>query len=179
MKYAGSDWVNLNLYINVGYLTTAHALEDKNVQEFITRDDLEFDIIFAEQFFQETFLMFAHKYNVPIVTIGTIGFADYMDRVMGALTPWSFVPHTTLDYSDDMTFRERAYNTYLSCLDIFLRHYVYFPKMDALAQKYFESYEGMYYYHNITEFFLMKLLNQLNMDHFHQLKNLKNVFLLC
>jgi glucuronosyltransferase len=69
MKYNG-DYENLFLYWRVGELTTAHALENIEVQKFIVRKGLKFDLIIAEQFFQEAFLMFAHKFKAPIVTIG-------------------------------------------------------------------------------------------------------------
>lgn len=142
MKYAANYWVNLNMYFISGSVSTEYCLQNERVQHLIKRTDLKFDAILAEQFFQEPFLMFAHKYKVPIVTIGTIGYADYMDRAMGMLTPWSFVPHTTLDYTDAMNFKERAFNAYISFLDLLLRKYKYFPFMNGLAQKYFAPIEG-------------------------------------
>lgn len=68
MRY-DSDWENLWLYWRVGLLTTEHALQTTNVQKFIQRED-HFDLVISEQFFQESMLMFAHKFECPIVTIG-------------------------------------------------------------------------------------------------------------
>lgn len=68
MRY-DSDWENLWLYWRVGLLTTEHALQTSNVQKFIQRED-HFDLVLSEQFFQESMLMFAHKFGCPIVTIG-------------------------------------------------------------------------------------------------------------
>lgn len=68
-KYT-SDLSNLLLYWNVGLTTTKFALENPNVQQFIEQDDSVFDLVISEQFYQEAFLMFAHKYRAPIVTIG-------------------------------------------------------------------------------------------------------------
>jgi hypothetical protein len=56
-------------YWNMGLSSTDHALKTKAVQDFIRNDKSKFDLILAEQFFQEAFLMFAHKYKAPIVTI--------------------------------------------------------------------------------------------------------------
>lgn len=69
-KYS-SDWSNLVLYWKAGLATTQYALENTNVQQFIEQDDTDFDLVISEQFFQEAFLMFAHKYRAPIVTIGS------------------------------------------------------------------------------------------------------------
>jgi hypothetical protein len=58
------------LYNTIGIATTEHALKNEKVQEFIHRNNDKFDLIIAEQFYQEAFLMLAHKYSAPIVTIG-------------------------------------------------------------------------------------------------------------
>lgn len=136
MKY-DSDLNNLKLYVNVGYKTTKYILEDRKVQELIGRDDLHFDLILAEQFYQEAMLMFAHKFNAPIVTMGTLGYADFMDRAFGVITPWSFVPHHILAWNDQLTFSQRVYNTYLSLADLYLRYFEYYPKMNELARAHF------------------------------------------
>lgn len=69
MKY-DSDYQNLQMYWRGGLVTARHAFKDSNVQKFIHTKDLQFDLVISEQFAQESFLMFAHKYNCPIVTIG-------------------------------------------------------------------------------------------------------------
>lgn len=65
-----------------------------------------------------------------------------MDRAMGLLTPWSFVPHPILLYMDDMTFSQRCYNFLVSAVDALIRKYYYMPQQDKLAQKYFSAIEG-------------------------------------
>ncbi|XP_055588576.1 UDP-glycosyltransferase UGT4-like [Uranotaenia lowii] len=140
-KYS-SDIKNLFLYWNVGLSTTKYALENPNVQEFIEHDDTDFDLIISEQFYQEAFLMFAHKYRAPIVTVGTLGYTDSMDRAMGLLTPWSFVPHPVLLYMDEMTFSQRCYNFMISLADAVIRRYYYMPQQDKMAKTYFATIEG-------------------------------------
>ncbi|XP_062551811.1 UDP-glycosyltransferase UGT5-like [Armigeres subalbatus] len=140
-KYS-SDWSNLALYWRVGLTTTQYALENTNVQQFIEQDDTDFDLVISEQFYQEAFLMFAHKYRAPIVTLGTLGYTDFMDRAMGLMTPWSFVPHPILLYMDEMNFFQRCYNFLISVTDAVVRKYYYLPRQDRLAKKYFASIEG-------------------------------------
>lgn len=105
---------NLLMWWKVGLMTSEHALQDAKVQELIKSKGKHFDLVIMEQFFHESFLMFAHKFNAPIITVGTFGYADYMDRAMGSVTPYSIVPHIVVPYSDNMSFYERAYNTFLS-----------------------------------------------------------------
>lgn len=58
----------LNIY-NIGFATAKHGLESQNVQELIKSQENHFDIIVAEQFMQESWLMFAYKYKAPVVTL--------------------------------------------------------------------------------------------------------------
>ena len=71
---------------NYGIGTTRIAFESPVVKKFIEEDNTPFDLVISEQFQQEAFNMFAHKYNCPLVTIGTLDYADFMDRAKGALT---------------------------------------------------------------------------------------------
>lgn len=99
---------------NCGSVCSEYGLRDPKVRRLALRTDLHFDLVINEQFFQEAWLMFAYKFNAPIVTISTYGASDFFDRAMGMLTPWSHVPHVVLSYSDQMSLTERAYNAYLS-----------------------------------------------------------------
>lgn len=140
-KSYSNDFNNLFLYWRMGLETSRFGLENTHVQKFLKRDDLQFDLVISEQFFQESWLMFAHKYNAPIVTISTYGYSDFMDRAMGLLTPWSFVPHMLLDYEDNMNFFQRGYNVFLSTLDYVIREYYYLPKQNVIARDFFADLE--------------------------------------
>lgn len=52
-----------------------HSLQNANVQKLIHSTNLHFDVIINEDFFAENLLMFAHKFEAPIVTI-----CEYIDR---------------------------------------------------------------------------------------------------
>uniref|UniRef100_A0A182IUN1 UDP-glucuronosyltransferase n=1 Tax=Anopheles atroparvus TaxID=41427 RepID=A0A182IUN1_ANOAO len=133
------DFDKLHMYWEMGMNTSRHGLETENVRRFIARRDLHFDLVVAEQFFQESWLMFAHKFSAPIVSISTYGYSDFFDRIMGLQTPWSFVPHMILSYEDDMGFGERSYNALISLVDYFYRTYVYLPAQDDLAKETFTA----------------------------------------
>lgn len=46
-----------------------YSIENANVQKFIKSTDSHYDLIVAEEFFIDSFYMFAHKHKAPIVTI--------------------------------------------------------------------------------------------------------------
>lgn len=71
-----------------------HALNHSNVQNFLHDDSQSFDLVINEEIFMDSFLMFAHKFKAPLMTICAYGYSDFFDRQFGLLTPWSHVPHT-------------------------------------------------------------------------------------
>jgi len=122
-----------------GIETTKVTLDSPVVKDFIEKDRTPFDLIIVEQFQQEALNMFAIKYRCPLITIGTLDIADYMDRARGALTPWSFVPHFLAYKSDRMTFYQRLENTAVSLFDAIGRKFYYLPKQTQLARDAFAS----------------------------------------
>lgn len=66
-----------------------------------------------------------------------------MDRAMGTLTPYSFVPHMVLyDYDDEMNFFQRCHNLIFSIVDAVVRKFHYLPAMDKRARKHFSNIDG-------------------------------------
>lgn len=53
----------------LGALTSDFGLSDPKVQTFIHSNNQHFDLVISEQFFQESWLLFAHQFKAPIVTI--------------------------------------------------------------------------------------------------------------
>lgn len=49
--------------------SSEHGLNTSNVQKFIHSQNSHFDLVINEDMFHESWLMFAHKFNAPIVTI--------------------------------------------------------------------------------------------------------------
>lgn len=130
---------NLHLTWDIGLHTTEHAFRDKSVTEFIKRTDLHYDVVVLEQFFHDSWLPFAAKFDAPIVTIATLGHADYFDHSMGLITPWSYVSHHVLTFNDRMTFFDRCVNLFWGLTDAFLRRYYYMVRMQEMADHYFKD----------------------------------------
>lgn len=127
---------------SLGLETTDYAFKRENVKEFLREDNSRFDLILAEQFYQEAFLMLAHKYRAPVVTVGTFGFAQYMGPLMGMMNMWSHVPHEFLPYTDRMTFWQRMYNSVTSAYELFLRSVYYMPRQEGMALEHFGHLKG-------------------------------------
>lgn len=46
-----------------------YAFENPNVQKLIHSTDLHYDVVINEEFFADSFLMFAHKFRAPTITM--------------------------------------------------------------------------------------------------------------
>lgn len=141
MKY-GSTWNNLFLTWDIGLHITEHAFQDGGVQALINSTDQKFDLVILEQFFHDSWLLFAHKFKAPVVTIATLGHSDYFDSAMGFVTPSSFVPHSVLALNDEMSFFERCQNLFWTTVDTVLRRFYFMAKMQEMADKYFTNLDG-------------------------------------
>ncbi|XP_002063665.3 UDP-glycosyltransferase UGT4 [Drosophila willistoni] len=123
----------------IGLKTTEHALRQPRVRDLINAKETKgvFDLLLAEQFYQEAFLALAQVYQIPVVTTSTLGYENHMSQMMGLITPWSFVPHGFMPFTDRMSFWERVKNSYASLYEDLDRLLNYFPKMDALTEQHF------------------------------------------
>lgn len=161
---------NLFLTWDIGLKSTEHAIRDEKVASLINRTDLQFDVVILEQFFHDSWLPFAKIFNAPLLTIATLGHADYFDNSMGLMTP-SYVPHHVLTFTDNMTFFERCENLFWRLADSFLRKYYYMAKMQEMADKHFgNAFDGKFFMH-YTSFFFNFRRYECNLLSFHKLKS--------
>lgn len=64
-----SDFGKVRAYDTYVKNCSDYGLKTSNVQNIIHSTDLHFDLVINADFFHESWLMFAHKFNAPIVTI--------------------------------------------------------------------------------------------------------------
>lgn len=122
-----------------GLLLSEHVLKQSKIQELVKNNERKFDVVLTDQANHESLYMFARKFKCPLVTLGSSGYSNAMDRAMGLFTPLSLVPHPVLPYVDDMTLLQRCYNSLLSTYESLLRQFNYIPAHNKLAQKYFRD----------------------------------------
>ncbi|KAH8290216.1 hypothetical protein KR054_001101, partial [Drosophila jambulina] len=99
----------------------------------------KYDLLLAEQFFNEGALILGHLYQIPVITIATYGYANYQSQLFGVVSPWAYVPHVYLPYNDKMTLWERVHNVVFSGFEDLLREFSYYPRQDAILQKHFSN----------------------------------------
>lgn len=65
----GSIYNNFVMLPMLGKITAEHSLNSSNVQKFLHDESLSFDLVINEEFYMESFSMFAHRFKAPLITI--------------------------------------------------------------------------------------------------------------
>lgn len=60
---------DLLLFTKAGKMMADHLLSNTDVQRFLLRNDLSFDLVINEEFYMESLSMFAFKFSAPLITI--------------------------------------------------------------------------------------------------------------
>ncbi|XP_017087037.2 UDP-glycosyltransferase UGT5-like [Drosophila bipectinata] len=125
----------------IGPESTDFAFEHPEVQALFNAKDKvgKYDLLLVEQCFNEGALILGHLYQIPAITISTFGYANYFSQLHGIISPWSYVPHLYMPYSDRMSFWERIGNVFTSGADDLLRKFSYYPEQDAVLRKHFSD----------------------------------------
>lgn len=125
----------------MGIHTTDFALEQPEIQAVINEKNKigKYDLLLAEQFFNEGALILGHLYQIPTITISTFGNALYLSQLFGVVSPWSYVPHAYMPYTDRMTLWERIGNVAMSAAEDLVREFSYYPGQDAVLKKHFSK----------------------------------------
>lgn len=66
---SGSIFSDFLLLPMAGKTTADHAFNSTNVQKFLHDDSQNFDLVINEEFYMESFSMFAHRFKAPLLTI--------------------------------------------------------------------------------------------------------------
>ncbi|KPU76021.1 uncharacterized protein Dana_GF12119, isoform D [Drosophila ananassae] len=128
--------------VNVlGPLSTDFAFEQPEIQALVNAQDKvgKYDLLLVEQFYNEGILILSHLYKIPVVTVMTYGGTNYLSQLFGIVTPWSYVPHLYMPFSDRMPLWERTVNVFISGTEDLLRRYSYYPEQDAILKKHFAN----------------------------------------
>ncbi|KAH8400897.1 hypothetical protein KR009_001681, partial [Drosophila setifemur] len=125
----------------MGIHSTDFAFDQPGVQAIVNATDKvgKYDLLLAEQFFNEGALILGHLYQIPVITITTFGITNYLSQLFGIVSPWSYVPHAYMPYSDRMSLWERIGNVAMSGTEDLIREFSYYPQQNAVLQKHFSG----------------------------------------
>lgn len=121
-----------------GLAFTEVALNSTAVQSFFQEDN-KFDLIIAEQFFEEAFYALAYKYNAPLALVTTFGNCMRHNIVTGNPLQLYSVLAEFLDVKEPETFWGRLRNFYFVSYEYVIWRFWYLKQQEALIKKYLPS----------------------------------------
>ncbi|XP_030081391.1 UDP-glucuronosyltransferase 2B15-like [Drosophila hydei] len=127
----------LRVAYTMGLGSTNFAFEQKEVQDLINAKDKvgKYDLLLAEQFFNEGALILGHLYQIPMITVTTFGYSNYLSSLTGIINPWSYVAHGWKPYTDRMSLTERIDSVFCSLAEEVMRKFWYYPAQNEIIQK--------------------------------------------
>nr|QIK00372.1 UDP-glycosyltransferase [Xylotrechus quadripes] len=112
---------------------TTGVLSIKSIQDLLHSDE-KFDVVIQEHFVNEALMIFAHKFNCPLILLAPGPTTVFNNHLFANPSPSSYVPNL-LASGTPATFWERLVNAFFDILGELYVHNVMLPTQDALLKE--------------------------------------------
>lgn len=118
-----------------GIAFTELTLNSTEVRAFLAEDN-KFDLVIAEQFFQEAVNVLSYKYNTPLVLVTTFG--NCMRHNIATRNPLQLatVIPEFLDVRNPTSFMARLKNFYFTVFEYMYWRFIYLEEQEKLVRTY-------------------------------------------
>lgn len=136
-KYSTEQFHN-NVLWNSGVVYTEGALNSTAVKKFLAEDNT-FDVVIAEQFFQEALNLLSYKYKAPLVLVTTYG--NCMRHNIATRNPLQLATTVSelLNVKEPDSFWGRFRNFYFTAYEFIWWKFYYLEQQEQLARKYLKD----------------------------------------
>lgn len=138
----------------LGLQITEGTLSHPNVQKLLKSEE-KFDLVIVEQFINEAFRGFCHRFQAHCVILSTVGGSRWTNPSMGNPGSPSYVPDISLSLSSNMNFCERLYNSLVYLTGLLFSHLYTFPRQNEILHKHFPDAPHLYDLYYNTSLMLM------------------------
>ncbi|ETN60649.1 glucosyl/glucuronosyl transferase [Anopheles darlingi] len=122
-------------------------------------DSFRFDLVLYDFGCGPCLLPLLHKFNYPpLVSLTPFSNPPFSIDVVGGHKQYAYTPHFSLPYGLDMSFSERAINTFLYLCDKGIRKFSTMPKLDTMLREHF-PYKSMPYIEELEQRTVVMLVN--------------------
>ncbi|XP_072948767.1 uncharacterized protein [Epargyreus clarus] len=146
------------IFWRAGSAFTEVALNSSDVQNFL-KEDNSFDLVIAEQFFQEALYVLSYKYKAPLALVTTFGNCMRHNILTGNPLQLNTVVSEFLEIRDMSSFWGRLRNMYFAAYEYLWWKYWYMAKQEQLVEKYMtdlpKPVPSLYEIQQNTSLFLM------------------------
>lgn len=132
----GSVYTTLKFAFGLGVTGCEKTLSHPPVLKLINSNE-KFDLVITELFNTDCYVGFAHKFQVPFISISTTTYLPWgHERFANPCNP-SYIANMLLYHSDRMSFVERVVNTVHLKISQWAYHYLSDMPSQEIARKYF------------------------------------------
>ncbi|TMW48121.1 hypothetical protein DOY81_006794 [Sarcophaga bullata] len=132
-----SFFQDMRLYSDVGCQMVINVLENPQVKKIMKNE--KFDLIIVEALLGEALYGLGQHFNASMVGVSTFGTINFVDMLVGNISPSSYIPHMSLPFPNSMSLKERLINVLANIYDDLQFNYIILPKQEKLFNKYFPS----------------------------------------
>ncbi|CAO1437944.1 unnamed protein product [Diamesa hyperborea] len=127
--------IMLTLY-GMGAMTSNATLAHPGVQEIMYSGE-KFDAVVVEVFNNDAIFGLAQHFDCPLIGVTTFGANKWANEMTGNQSPYSYVPHPLLSFTDKMSFKERMINTLMSVIENIAFELIYIPGQTKIYNNFF------------------------------------------
>ncbi|XP_065354388.1 UDP-glucosyltransferase 2-like [Calliphora vicina] len=122
---------------DIGAEMVENVLKNPKVKDIMKNE--KFDLIIMETIMTDALYGFGQHFNAPMVGVSTFGTMNFIDVLVGNISPLSYIPHVGLPYDTHMSLKERILNTVFTIIDDLHLNYVRLPTQEKIFHKYFPN----------------------------------------
>ncbi|KAG8325219.1 UDP-glucuronosyltransferase 1-1 [Homalodisca vitripennis] len=124
----------------VGLTVCEDVLKDSKISALLNSTE-KFDLVFIEPLFaQESFIVFGHKFQAPVVNFQGFGTWSILNYMSGNSLSIPYIPDSrSFPFSNKMPFMERLQNTISTVITLTSYHMTHLPKHQKLIQQYYKN----------------------------------------
>lgn len=121
------------------FIKLYEELLKKGIIQNLLDESSSYDLMISETHnLQETFIVFAYIYGIPVINIDPHFPSVWACYLTGNVCPSSYIPNFKTSYSDRMSLTERIKNTILNLEELLGNYFYFIPQQEKLIRKYFK-----------------------------------------
>uniref|UniRef100_A0A182QG12 UDP-glucuronosyltransferase n=1 Tax=Anopheles farauti TaxID=69004 RepID=A0A182QG12_9DIPT len=135
-KSAPNLFVLFLVYNEIGPLSSEMLLEHPKMVELMESGE-RFDAVIVESFASEALYGLAEHFGGQLMVFSPFGASMWTNELVGTPYPYSYIPHTFLAYTNEMSFWQRFANALVGHLDKLYYRLVFLPQQETMYRRYF------------------------------------------
>ena len=116
----------LKFLSQLGKSLVESTLSHPNVQKLLKSE--KFDAVVIELFWVEALMGLGTHFDCPVIGLSTLSSSKWTNDLTQNPSPYSYVPHNFVSYTDQMDFSERTINTIVSQFENIYMELIHYPR---------------------------------------------------